>query len=154
MSAIITRVLTSAEFMEMNENGRRDGFYNTDRRIFLPGMAWMMDWYFDPPGERERAGKNVMIKLADRGRPFLSVHYWRDWSHIRPPICVVCPNGEQWEIDRPSSNGDGWQVTGDLPNITCSPSIVVPGYHGFLQNGRFTPDIEGRGPNGIARSVA
>ena len=36
MSAKITRVLTSAEFMEMNENGRRDGFYNTDRRIFLP----------------------------------------------------------------------------------------------------------------------
>ncbi len=82
----------------------------------------------------------------------LSIHYWKDWSHIRPPICVVCPNGEQWEIDRKSSNGTGWTVKGEWPNLTCSPSIVVEGYHGFLKDGLFTADTEGRGPNGRARA--
>lgn len=68
----------------------------------------------------------------------LSEHYWQTWSRVRPPLCVVCPNGAQWEIDRKSSNGSGWVVTGSWPNLNCSPSIVVPGYHGFLQNGAFT----------------
>jgi hypothetical protein len=96
-----------------------------------------------------------MFKLADCGRlGFLSVHYWRDWSDKRPPICVVCPNGEWWEVDRKSSNGEGWIVTGELPTITCSPSIVVDGYHGFLRAGEFTPDLEGRGPGGTPRLPA
>lgn len=149
MTVCITRILSSAEHTAMGDDAVARGYYRNDSRIFVPGMAWFMDWYFDPTGERERTGKNVMFKLADRGKlGHLSIHYWRDWSDKRPPICVVCPNGEWWEIDRKSSNGDGWVVTGDLPNITCSPSIVVHGYHGFLRNGEFTPDLEGRGQNG------
>jgi hypothetical protein len=151
----ITHIMSSAEFSATGSKAVDDGLYRNDTRRFLPGMAWFMDWYFDPTGEREKAGKHVMFKAEQKGKlGFLSVHYWRDWSDKRPPICVVCPNGEWWEIDRKSSNGDGWMVTGDLPNITCSPSIVVKGYHGFLRNGEFTDDIEGRGPNGIDRSSA
>jgi hypothetical protein len=44
-------------------------------------------------------------------------------------------------------------VSGDLPKITCTPSIVVNGYHGFLTSGLFTSDLEGRGPTGIARPI-
>ena len=151
----ITRVMSSDEYTALCEDAVARGFYRNDRRILLPGMAWYMDWYFDPTGERERAGKHVMIKSRDAANAlFLSIHYWRDWADKRPPICVVCPNGETWEIDRKSSNGDGWTVTGELPDITCSPSIVVPGYHGFLRNGEFTADIEGRGPNGVVRPIA
>ncbi|MDB5358828.1 MAG: hypothetical protein JWO51_125 [Rhodospirillales bacterium] len=157
----VTRIMSSAEHCALGDDAVARGFYRNDRRIFTPGMAWYMDWYWDPTGERERAGKNVMFKEVDRGRiGFLSVHFWRDWADKRPPICVVCPNGECWEIDRKSSNGDGWAVSGDLsgdsPSITCSPSIVVDGYHGFLgcngaPPGQFTGDLEGRGPTGLAR---
>lgn len=149
----ITRVLNSDEFAKMGDDAVAAGFYRNDRRVFLPGMAWPMPWYFDPSGERERQGKHVMIPADRKGQlGFLSVHYWRDWADKRAPICIVCPNGEWWEPDRKSSNGDGWTVTGDLPDITCSPSIVVSGYHGFLRGGEFTPDLEGRGPDGTPRS--
>ncbi len=162
----ITRVLTLDERLAMNKEARAKGWYTEDRRMFTPGMAWYQPFYFDPtgewaawverhkhdPGMSYRAEPMVKRPADPNARGFLSPHYWRDWSTKRPPICVVCPNGEQWEIDRWSSNGTGWTVTGELPNITCAPSIVVTGYHGFLRNGEFTSDLDGRGPNGVVRS--
>jgi hypothetical protein len=154
----IDRVLSVVEYAELVAwCGAHDGYYSNDRRVFLPGMAWPCPWYFDPLGELKLAGnrREPMITGERKGElGFLSIHYWRDWADKRAPICVVCPNGETWEPDRKSSNGDGWIVAGDLPNITCSPSIVVTGYHGFLRAGEFTPDLEGRGPNGLERSPA
>jgi len=156
MSIKITRVLTEPERQQMDKDAIEKGWYSNDRRVFLPGMAWHQPWYYAPEGWPDQLPYRMFKqKPADFSADgHLSEHYWRDWADKRPPICVVCPNGEQWEIDRKSSNGSGWVVTGDLPNITCSPSIVVNGYHGFLANGLFTADLEGRGPNGIARPVA
>lgn len=157
----ITRVLTFAEFVAINEEAVAKGFYRNDRRVLLPGWAWPQPVYFDPLGELAAvAGKTHYRGEAMFTQPpadpdkrgFLSPHYWRDWAGKRAPICVVCPNGEQWEIDRWSSNGTGWTVTGDLPNITCSPSIVVDGYHGYLRAGAFTADLEGRGPRGAVQA--
>lgn len=166
----ITRVLTLEERWQMNEDAMARGFYRDDRRIFLPGMAWYKPYWFDPKGEwaafcDAHPERNLARDPMIEGRPenpdkkgsirsgnFLSPHYWRDWADKRAPICVVCPNGEQWEPDRWSSNGTGWTVTGDLPNVTCSPSIVAEGYHGFLRAGEFTADLENRGPRGIPRS--
>ncbi|UVO38266.1 hypothetical protein KUL72_07845 [Bradyrhizobium arachidis] len=105
-----------------------DGMWRNDRRVFLPGMGWYNDWYLD----------------RDLGRDFLSPHYYRGAAGKRPPIELVCPNVELWCIDRKSSNGDGWQVTGDWRNITCQPSIIAGDYHGWLRNGEFTPDIDGK----------
>lgn len=132
----ITRVLTGEAFTKMGDDAVAAGMYRNDRRVFVPGMAWFQPWYWNP------------ITQSGRLRHMLSEHYNRDWADKRAPICVVCPNGEWWEIDRKSSNGTGWTVTGELPGITCSPSIVVTGYHGFLRDGQFTEDIEGRGPCG------
>ncbi len=65
-------------------------------------------------------------------------------------IQVVLPDSREWCITGPSSNGGGWTVTGTMPCITASPSIHVPGYHGFLRDGVLTDDIDGRTyPNGI-----
>lgn len=154
MTIRIERILSEAERQAMEAEADAKGWYRNDPRMFTPGLAWYQPWYFDPTGERERAGKYVMIKLENSGRlGFLSQHYWNDWSSKRAPICVVCPNGELWEIDRKSSNGTGWIVTGELPNITCAPSIVVDGYHGFLRDGLFTADVDGRPPNGVARPI-
>jgi len=144
MTVRIVRILGFAEFHEISEDAVRRGFYRNDKRIFLPGMAWYQPFYFDPLGEMAIfAGKSGFRDdpLCERGDPFLSIHYWRDWANKRAPICVVGPSGDWWEIDRKSSNGDGWTVTGELPNITCSPSIVLNGYHGFLRDGAFTPNL-------------
>ena len=139
----------------MNKAAVARGLWNTDPTVFTPGMAWLTPWYFDPTSARERANKHVVIKEADRGQlGFLSEHYWRDHAHSRPPMTIVCPNGEWWEVDRKSSNGTGWTVTGEWPRLTVSPSIVVEGYHGFLRDGVFTADLDGRPPNGVARPYA
>jgi len=103
-------------------------------KIRQPGAMWLCPWMFDP-------SKDTM---NPDGSNWLSIHYVKDHSKNRPPIQVRCPNGSVWVIDQKSSNGTGWIVTGEVPNITCSPSIVVPGYHGFLRDGVFTDDLEGR----------
>lgn len=146
MGVRITRVLSFAEYVDLGEEAVAKGFYRNDKRVFVPGMAWYQPFYFDPHGELaalKRPGYRE-TPMCEWGDPFLSVHYWRDWADKRAPICVVGPNGETWEIDRKSSNGDGWTVAGELPNITCAPSIVLSGYHGYLRDGEFTPDLEGR----------
>lgn len=164
MTCKITRLLTFPEYCAMQDDAMARGFWRNDSRIFTPGMAWPEPWYFDPLGElADLKGhgyrSEAMIPAARKGElGFLSVHYWRDWADKRPPLAVVCPNGEVWEVDRKSSNGDGWVVKGDALNLVCSPSIVVDGYHGFLgingaPPGQFTADVEGRGPVGIVRPI-
>lgn len=139
------RLFTFEEFATANKEAMSNGWYHTDVRMFPPGSGWYCPWVYDPTGERERNGLNVMIKCAEKGKlGYLSPHYWRDWADKRPPICIMGPGGEQWEIDRKSSNGDGWAVTGEWPNITCNPSIVLRKYHGYLRNGEFTSDLENR----------
>lgn len=135
----ITRVLNLREYRQLEANARRARILGEkDAKPFLPGMAWFEPWYFDPLCKCPEI-KDHMIKErpVDINESFLSPHYWRDWSNYRPPIAVVCPNGEVWEIDRRSSNGDGWKVLGELPNITCTPSILLRDYHGWLTNGEF-----------------
>lgn len=124
---LAAKILTFEEYKALGDKAVADGFYRNDRRVFLPGMGWFNDWYLDVGGD-----------------DFLSVHYRRDWAGKRPPIEVVCPDGDVWCIDRKSSNGDGWTVTGEWPNISCAPSIVTAEYHGYLRNGEFTPDLDGK----------
>ena len=100
MTVRITRVLTGSEYAELNRKGMADGYWHGDVHVFPPGTVWYQPWYYNPLGEEV---SHVMIKdrPADpNARGFLSPHYWRDWADKRPPMCVVCPNGEQWEIDR------------------------------------------------------
>ena len=125
---VAPELLSFSEYKALGDKAVADGMWRNDRRVFLPGMGWFNDWYLD----------------RDHGGNFLSPHYHRDWAGKRPPIELVCPNGDIWCIDRRSSNGDGWVVTGEWPNITCSPSIVAGDYHGYLRNGEFTADLDGK----------
>ncbi len=136
MTRLAPTIMTFAEYKALAEKAVGDGMWRNDRRVFLPGMGWFNDWYLD----------------RDLGGDFLSIHYRRDWLGKRPPIELVCPDGNVWCPDRKSSNGDGWTVAGEWPNITVSPSIdcrPIGGsgtgayYHGFLRNGEFTPDLAG-----------
>lgn len=60
-------------------------------------------------------------------------------------IWIVLPSRDLFTPDRLSSNNtSGWTVTGELPNISITPSIGSQSYHGFVQNGVLTDDLEGR----------
>lgn len=54
-------------------------------------------------------------------------------------LLVVCPPGtswgDHWHVDGHANNGPGWERTGIIPNITATPSIQTPRYHGWLRNG-------------------
>lgn len=83
----------------------------------------------------------------------LSPEYKRDWEGKRPPIVVCIPQmfgdkiRSRWFCPDSKYTGkeNGWTVTGEVPNITVSPSInAVGSYHGWLQNGILSDDLEGR----------
>jgi hypothetical protein len=149
----LTRLLSHAEKEAMDQQCIAKGWYREDRRMFTPGMGWYQPYYYTPdhwPEKVNWGGREDRGTLVKRGEKYLSKFYWENWSNKRPPICVVLPNGEKWEIDRKSSNGEGWKVEGEWPNITCSPSINATGYHGHLKKGEFTRDVERpQHPNGI-----
>jgi hypothetical protein len=76
-------------------------------------------------------------------------NYKRDWADKRPPIVVWLPPGFPFWVDLKPSDGDqtGWTVTGSIEDgtLTVAPSISCPpDYHGFIQNGVITDDVEGR----------
>lgn len=119
-------------------------------RTFLPpGSMWFEPWYFDPakPADVERLPALIQERRARPTGPGihgLSIHYLETWALKRPPICVICPGGGGWEMDMVSSNGTGWTIEGDVPNITANRSIWVGQgkgppreFHGWLSNGVF-----------------
>ena len=73
-------------------------------------------------------------------------------------LVVVLPpatedsRGHWWHVDGPSRNngapGPGWTRTGDPkatpPTVTAAPSILTDTYHGFLQSGVLTDDLDHR----------
>ena len=82
---------------------------------------------------------------------FLSVQYFRDHAGKRHALWVRLPDGHDFCLDSAcydhgrDPNGNGWTVTGEAPNITVSPSInCIGSYHGWLQNGVLSDDVEGR----------
>lgn len=111
----------------------------TDEWIDLP----VGSMFFAPTADdTERCG---LVKLYCN---HLSDHYKIYNSH-RPPLFVMLPGNVLFCIDgQCQSNGQfygGWTVTGDASNITVSPSINMGStYHGFLQNGVISDDVEGR----------
>lgn len=138
------------EFAKSRTDGKQ---YASLVDVIAPGAMWFATWYFDPEDRIEMADRRTKalerIASGQNLNDYLSRFYWQDWSLKRPPICVLCPNGAEWCVDAKSSNGEGWQVTGDVPVITAAPSIAVTGYHGFLRDGVFTPDLENRGLTGL-----
>jgi hypothetical protein len=142
------RLLTREEFTAAEDQrfalakSRNDGRGASLKEILPPGSMWFCYWYLDPskPEDVERA-KKYLEQSKLKKLSFYARFYLETWSLVRPPISVLCPSGSEWCVDQVSSNGEGWQVTGDPPRITCQPSIVVPGYHGFLRDGVFTPNM-------------
>ena len=104
----------------------------TGERKTLPewpaGAMWWRGDDGDPNGYFERLASPK--HQARGGGPHL---------HVRTP-------GGDWNIDQKSSNGDGWDRTGEPPHVTARPSIRIYGkkgepdrYHGWLTNGELIP---------------
>lgn len=81
------------------------------------GAMWDAPWYHDIPDWVGPDGRSLSVMLPDK---------------------------TPWLIDGPSRSGGKWERSGDVPTITASPSIASKGYHGFLQSGVLTDDLEGR----------
>lgn len=75
-------------------------------------------------------------------------YYYQHNTH-RQPLFVILPDHTLFLLDgkcwKDGVKYGGWQVSGEAPNITVQPSININGfYHGFLQNGIISDDVEGR----------
>ena len=78
----------------------------------------------------------------------ISDYYFENNAH-RQPLFVLLPKNTLFLIDGKCwTDGrayGGWNVSGEAPYITVSPSINISGtYHGWLQNGVLSDDCEGR----------
>lgn len=127
-------------------------------------MPWPIVLYKSWVAARDAAGPDALVPAIGAmwpepewlnrnidGVPWLSDRYFREWADKRPPFQVQMPGGAAFLIDsRPTcgghpDNAEGWQVTGEPPAITLSPSVNLVGiYHGWIQNGVITDDCEGR----------
>lgn len=111
--------------------------------IVPPCSMWFAPWYFNPATDAAKRAQMLELIGAQPAvkHGYLANRYWQEWAHVRPPIVVLCPNGKEWVIDANSSNGDGWTVQGEAPLLVVTPSIQVPGYHGFLGSNGAPPGV-------------
>lgn len=105
-------------------------------RTFEPGEMWFNHDMLDGPN------------AAYYRDHYLTEEYFRDWADKRPPLWVVCPNGDWFCVDsrtKDKTDPHGWVVIGEPPNVTVTPSIHILGadeagneqtrWHGWLTNG-------------------
>lgn len=69
----------------------------------------------------------------------------RCWAVVLPPAGMA----DFWLIDGEASSGGRWTRTGEAPDLSVTPSILTPSYHGFLGSngtppGYLSGDLEGR----------
>jgi hypothetical protein len=97
---------------------------------------------------RTDTGEEMVLRDAPAGAMWWADRYSEAFGSIYhkergggPHLLVKTPGGE-WDIDSKSSNGEGWQRTGEPPNVTANPSIGAGKgpdggwkYHGWLRNG-------------------
>lgn len=87
-------------------------------RALPPGAMYDAWWYRDGKGRDHKAGPDGM-----------NLH-----------VCLPPEGGlDYWHVDGPSKDGGHWTRSGTVPNITVSPSILTPRYHGHLRGGVLVP---------------
>lgn len=95
-----------------------------------------LDWY-------EGSGGRFALGIGSwDGLPGAMVRAaWRDTEGRPPAWLVFLPNGAGWNTnDRPAGAGGYWDVSGEAPMLTVSPSIndadPARPWHGWIRSGR------------------
>lgn len=63
---------------------------------------------------------------------------WADQHYGANSWKVILPDGGEWITTQTATGGGTWTVTGEVPNISVTPSIwhnAPHGWHGHIQNG-------------------
>lgn len=88
--------------------------------------------------KRSDTGELIGLREAPAGAMW-DAHWFKRFPDFkkRPDgiMLVVKTPGGDWCVDGPSSNGNGWERSGTVPDITAQPSILQSKYHGWLRNG-------------------
>jgi hypothetical protein len=88
------------------------------------------------------AGERFSLRDAPPGAMRDAIEYHDSSRNMVGPdgvsLMVKLPGGphEWWCVDGPSNTGGRWTREGAIPNVTASPSILTPRYHGYLRDGR------------------
>jgi hypothetical protein len=104
-------------------------------------------WYY-PHWEDEQTREHFLQYQASR-------QYLEQWADKRPPVVVRLPPGFGFSPDERYYGGhwgdnpqrEGWTVTGSLDDLSLvvQPSVNIIGtYHGWIQSGQVSDDVEGR----------
>lgn len=116
-----------------------------NRYALMPGHCCFAPWILDPGN----AGADFYRSKA-LGDKYLTLPHTVEKPR-RAPILIALPDDTLWCPDEMAWGGaqghygTGWTVTGDLPAITCFPSINYPGrFHSWVRNGVLEDDCEGR----------
>jgi hypothetical protein len=120
-------------------------------------MPWPIRWYKSYEAAKRAGGGSVQVgaswpsKDYDQHQNGLSRKYLALPEPRRKPIIVVLPGQNWFCVDSAAYDeargyhGEGWDVSGEPPNLTVSPSINIVGhYHGYITNGVITDDCDGR----------
>jgi hypothetical protein len=69
--------------------------------------------------------------------------WWYHTTWVGPDglsLVVALPDGREWLMDGPAKGSNRpWTRTGVPPIVTATPSILTPGYHGWLRDGVLVP---------------
>ena len=102
---------------------------------FQPEDMWQIahDTYY----RREDTSEEWLFRSLPAGAMFDA--WWLPWKGPdEQSLTLVLPDGIPWHIDGPCTGSPRrpWSRTGVPPIVTARPSILTPGYHGFLTDGR------------------
>lgn len=111
---------------------------------FTPEDTWQL--FKENLFVRQDTGEQTTLRDAPAGAMWLatwmppafgSIHFKALPTDVQAKghLIVKLPGGHDWDIDTGAKNGTGWTRQGEPPMVTARPSILVPGYHGFLTNG-------------------
>jgi hypothetical protein len=107
---------------------------------FVEADAWQL--FTERLFRRLDTGEEVVLREAPAG-----AMWYADWLRFWTGpdgrcLCVMLPDGHEWVIDGPSTDGGSWTREGTPPKVTVRPSIGRQRkdggwvYHAFLTEGK------------------
>jgi len=100
--------------------------------VFEPADEWQH--HIERKWRRTDTGALFVLRDAEPGAMW-NAAWWPDKGPDGRCIAVRLPDGMDWLVDGPASSGGRWTRAGTVPRLTVRPSILTPGYHGFLTDG-------------------